>query len=132
MKVINLQNYGVIVINTELTKIAIEKLAKHNPKALKLIDEEGNETFAIAFGEAAVSDYGICFDRVDSEGKALISISATMTNEELAEEFATVLVNAKLVETQAKEAYRTLEGQLLEIVNSIENPLDVTPERGEE
>lgn len=132
MKVINLKNYGVVVFNTNLTRLAIEKLAKHNPQALKLVDEEGNETFALGFGQASVTEYGVCFDRIDSEGKALITISATMENEEIADEFASILVKAKEVETKALAAYRTLEEQLLEVANSIENPLDVVPERGEE
>lgn len=132
MKVINLKNYGVVVFNTKLTKVAIEKLAKHNPDALRLKDEEGNDTFAIAFGTASITEYGVCFDKVDSEGKALVTIAKTMENEEIAEAYANVLLKVKEVEDKAEAAYRTLESQLLEITNSIENPLEITPERGED
>lgn len=135
MKVINLKNYGVIVFNTKLTKVAIEKLAKHIPDALKLKDEEGNDVFAIGFGtNASISNYGVNFNKVDSEGKALITIGKTMENEEIAEEFASILMKVKEVEVKAEAAYAALEEQLLEVTNSIENPLEVTAEeeRGEE
>lgn len=135
MKVINLKNYGVIVFNTKLTKVAIEKLAKHIPDSLKLKDEEGNDVFAIGFGaNASISNYGVNFNKVDSEGKALITIGKTMENEEIAEEFAGILMKVKEVEVKAEAAYAALEEQLLEVTNSIENPLDVTAEeeRGEE
>ena len=131
MKVINLKNYGVIVFNTKLTKIAIEKLAKHKPDALKLKDEEGNDTFVIGFGaNASISNYGVNFNKVDNEGQALITIGKTMENEEIAEEFAGILMKLKQVEVQAEIIYSTLEDQLAEIIEDIENPLET--ERGEE
>lgn len=135
MKVINLKNYGVIVFNTKLTKVAIEKLAKHIPDALKLKDEEGNDLFAIGFGaNASISNYGVNFNKVDSEGKALITLGKTMENEEIAEEFAGILMKVKEIEVKAEAAYAALEEQLLEVTNSIENPLEATAEeeRGEE
>lgn len=131
MKVINLKNYGVVVFNTELTKEAILKLQKHNPDALKLKDDNGDEIFAISFNDASLSDYGICFDREDSDGKALLTITATMTNEELAEEFASILMKAKLVEQRALASYRELTEMLEEVANSIEEPNEA-PEAGEE
>ena len=131
MKVINLKNYGVVVFNTELTKEAILKLQKHNPDALKIKDDNGDEIFAISFNDASLSDYGICFDREDSDGKALLTITATMTNEELAEEFASILMKAKMVETRALAAYTDLTNMLMEVANSIEEP-GAAPEAGEE
>ena len=131
MKVINLKNYGVVVFNTELTKEAILKLQKHTPDALKLKDDNGDEIFAISFNDASLSDYGICFDREDSDGKALLTITATMTNEELAEEFASILMKAKLVEQRALASYRELTEMLKEVANSIEEPNEAT-EAGEE
>ena len=131
MKVINLKNYGVVVFNTELTKEAILKLQKHNPDALKLKDDNGDEIFAISFNDASLSDYGICFDREDSDGKALLTITATMTNEELAEEFASILMKAKLVEQRALASYRELTEMLEEVASSIEEPNAAT-EAGEE
>ena len=131
MKVINLKNYGVVVFNTELTKEAILKLQRHNPDALKIKDDNGDEIFAISFNDASLSDFGICFDRVDSDNKALLTITATMTNEELAEEFAAILMKAKMVETRALAAYADLTAMLLEVANSIEEP-GAAPEVGEE
>lgn len=131
MKVINLKNYGVIVFNTKLTKVAIEKLAKHIPDALKLKDVEGNDVFAIGFGaNASISNYGVNFNKVDNEGQALITIGKTMENEEIAEEYAGILMRVKEIEVKAEAAYAALETQLLEVTNSIENPLEA--ERGEE
>lgn len=128
MKVINLKNYGVIVINTKLTKEAILKLARHVPNALVLRDEEGNEVFKVGFGEKpSVSHYGVIFDKEDSEGKALVTIQRTMENKEIAEEYAAILANLKEIEDIAIEAYGALEATLLEIENSIET-MEVTPE----
>ena len=125
MKVINLKNYGVIVINTNLTKEALLKLKKHNPDALKLKDEEGNELFGLAFSEtASINDYGISFNKEDSEGKALMTIQATLDNTEIAEKYAGILMGAKLVEEKAIAAYEELQANLLDIANSIENPLE--------
>lgn len=132
MKVINLKNYGVVVFNTELTKEAILKLQRHNPDALKMKNEAGDEVFAISFNDASLSEYGICFDREDSEGKALLTITATMTNEELAEEFAAILMKAKMVETRALAAYTDLTNMLREVANSIEEPDAATVEAGED
>lgn len=127
MKVINLKNYGVIVINTKLTKEAILKLTKHVPSALVLRDEEGNELFKVGFGSASVSHYGVIFDKEDSEGKALVTIQRTMDNKEIAEEYAAILANLKEIEDVAIEAYEALEATLLEIENSIET-MEVAPE----
>lgn len=125
MKVINLKNYGVIVLNTELTKEALLKLKRHNPSALKLKDEEGNEIFGLSFSEkASINDYGISFDRVDSDGKALMTIQATMDNSEIAEEYAGILMAANEVEHNALEAYAELETNLMNIANSIEGGND--------
>lgn len=125
MKVINLKNYGVVVFNTELTKEAILKLKKHNPSALKLKDEEGNEIFGLSFSEnESINDYGISFNKVDSEGKALVVIQKTMENAEIAEEYAGILMAANEVEHNALEAYAELEANLLNIANSIEGGND--------
>lgn len=131
MKVINLKNYGVIVFNTSLTKEAIEKLQKHNPSALKIQDENGNDIFAIGFGSGSITEYGVNFDKVDSEGKALISVQATKTNEEIADEYAKILIKVKEIEEKALAAYEALVEQLLEISNTIENPLEAEEDRGE-
>lgn len=121
MKVINLNNYGVIVFNTDLSKEALLKLKRHNPDALKLKDEEGNDIFGLSFSEtASINNYGISFNREDSEGKALITIQATMNNEEIAEEYAKILLNAKKVEEKALIAYAELIHDLMEVANSIE------------
>ena len=127
MKVINLKQYGVIVMSTELTREAMLKLARHNPDALKLKNEDGDDIFAITCGDSSLSDYGMSFDKEDSEGKLLLTISGIMDNSEIAEEFAVVLKNLKVVEAQALEAYRVLEADLLEIANSIQNTIE-TPE----
>ena len=125
MKVINLKNYGVIVFNTELTSEALLKLKRHNPDALKLKDEEGNDIFGISFSEtASINNYGISFNKIDSDGKALVTVQATMENNEIAEEYAAILLNTKKVEAKALVAYAELNNNLLEVANSIENPLE--------
>jgi len=125
MKVINLKNYGVVVFNTELTKEAILKLKRHMPETLKLKDEEGNDTFALSFAEtASINEYGISFNKEDSDGKALMTVQGTMENDEIAEKFAKIIINANIVEHNALEAYAQLNQNLMEVANSIENPLE--------
>jgi hypothetical protein len=132
MKVINLQNYGVIVFNTKLTKEAILKLSRHCPNALKLKDAEGNDVFGLSFGESAsISDYGICFNKVDNEGQALVTITGSLDNNEIADRYAGILIKARELETRALETYEALEADLLEIANAIENPTEVPEEVGE-
>lgn len=133
MKVINLKDYGVVVINSKLTKEAILKLAKHAPEALSLKDNEGNEVFKIGFGaSASISKYGIMFDKEDSEGKALISMNETLENAEVAEKYAATLMNLKAIETNAEAVYTQLEEMLMEVENSIENPLETAEVVAEE
>lgn len=122
MKVINLKPYGVIAFNSKLTAEAIKALQKHMPSALKMKDEEGNDVFAISYkeGQGSISEYGICFNKVDSEGCALLSIQADVTNKEIAEEYAAIIMKAKEIENWALEAYVALTEQLLDVEASIE------------
>lgn len=124
MKVINLQTYGVVVFNSDLTVEAIKALQKHIPSALKLRDAEGNDTFAVSYNadRASITDFGVCFNRVDSEGKVLVTINTSMNNEEIADEFAAILMKIKEVEANAAAAYESLVEQLMDVANSIENP----------
>lgn len=130
MKVINLQTYGVVVISSELTLDAIKALQKHIPSALRLRDEEGDDIFAVSFNDdkASFSEHGICFNKIDSEGKVLLTINSTMSNEQIADEFAAVLMNLGMVEENATFAYSSLQVQLLDIANAIENPDLTSPE----
>ena len=134
MKVINLQTYGVVVINSELTVEAVKALQKHIPSALKLRNEEGDDVFAISFNndKASFSEHGVCFNKVDSEGKVLLTINSTMTNAEIADEFAAILMNLSMVEDNALFAYSSLQEQLLDIASSIENPDLTNTEKVEE
>lgn len=130
MKVINLQTYGVVVINSELTLDAVKALQKHIPSALKLRDEDGDDVFAVSFNndKASFSEHGICFNKIDSEGKVLLTINSTMSNEEIADEFAAVLMHLEMVEETATLAYKSLKEQLLDIASAIENPDLTSPE----
>lgn len=123
MKVINLQNYGVVVIRTDLTKEAILKLQRHVPQALKLIactnPGEYSEVFAISFGTPNISEFGISFNKVDEQGRALITIAETLTNEEVAEKYIKILRHLNAVEAQAQEVYADLEADLMDVIQSI-------------
>ena len=123
MKVINLQNYGVVVIRTELSKEAILKLQKHVPQALKLTactnPGEFADIFAITFGKPYINEFGISFDRTDDQGRALITVAETLTNAEVAEKYITILRYLQAVETQALGAYAELEEDLMSVINSI-------------
>ena len=94
MKVINLKNYGVIVFQSELTEDMFKALKKHMPYALKAKDEEGNDIFVLDYKEAekgSISNYGICFNRTDSEGNVLLTINETLDNKEIAEKYAAAI-----------------------------------------
>lgn len=122
MKVINLKNYGVVVFESKLTVDVFKALKKHMPNALKAKDEEGNELFALDFnvnGTGSISNYGVCFNRADSEGNALITVQETLTTEEVADKYAAVILKAQEQEKWALEAYRSLQEQLLEVTESI-------------
>jgi hypothetical protein len=130
MRVINLQTYGVVVISSELTLDAVKALQKHIPSALRLRNEEGDDVFAVSFNDdkASFSEHGICFNKTDSEGKVLLTINSTMSNEQIADEFAAVLMHLGMVEENATFAYSSLQEQLLDIASAIENPDLTSPE----
>ena len=129
MKVINLKPYGVIAFSSTLTLEAIKALQKHMPSALKMRDIDGNDVFALDYkeGQGSISEYGICFNKVDSDGCALLSIQTDMTNKEIADEYAAVILKAKEVEAWATDAYASLVEQLADVEASIEN-LEVSEE----
>ena len=122
MKVINLKNYGVVVFQSILTVDMFKALKKHMPNALKARDEEGNEVFALDFnvnGTGSISNYGVCFNRADSEGNALITVQETLTTEEVADKYAAIILKTQDLEKWALEAYKSLQEQLLEVAESI-------------
>ena len=124
MRVINLKDYGVIVFQSKLTVDIFKALKKHIPSALKMRDEEGNDVFALDFKEGAtgsISEYGISFNKVDSEGNVLITVQETLTNAEIVDKYAAVILKAKEVESWADDAYTAIRGQLADIEKSIEN-----------
>ena len=122
MKVINLKNYGIVVFESKLTVDVFKALKKHMPNALRAKDEEGNEVFALDFnanGTGSISNYGICFNRFDSEGNALITVQETLTPEEVADKYAAIILKTQDLEKWALEAYGSLQEQLLEVAESI-------------
>lgn len=122
MKVINLKNYGIVVFESKLTVDMFKTLKKHMPNALKARDEEGNEVFALDFnvnGTGSISNYGICFNRADSEGNALITVQETLTPEEVADKYAAIILKTQDLEKWALEAYKSLQERLLEVAESI-------------
>lgn len=122
MKVINLKNYGVVVFQSELTVDMFKALKKHMPNALKKKDEEGNEVFVLDYKEAkegSISNYGICFNRADSEGNVLLTVQETLENDAIADKYAAAILHAKGLEKWALEAYTSLQEQLLDVANAI-------------
>ena len=127
MKVINLKNYGVIVFQSNLTVDMFKALKKHMPSALKARDEEGNDIFVLDYKESekgSISNYGVCFNKADSEGNVLLTINETLENKDIAEKYAAAILQANTLESWALEAYSQLEEQLLDVANSI---VDGTP-----
>lgn len=129
MKVKNLKDLGIVVIETDLTLEALGKLAKHNAKALELRDANGEITFKIACGpEASISKYGIVFNKKTTAGNAALFIEEALTKEQIAENYSVALNNLKAIEEQAAEAYANLVADLTEVIESIteEPEMEVT------
>lgn len=127
MKVKNLKDLGLVVIESELTMNIIKKLMKHTPDALTLKDDNNETCFRISDGtEAAVSNFGIVFNKVTTAGNAALYLEANLTKEQIAEKYSVALKNLLQVEAQAQAAAEVLTDELSEVASVItEEPEEV-------
>ena len=103
-------------IKSTITEKTLKKAQKYCPKACKLIDEDGNELFAIGKGNASCSNHGILFPSADPEGRLFTTImlnnlpheSYAADRELIKDEFAITLHNLLKVETQIMDTLETI------------------------
>lgn len=110
-------------IKSILTQEEIERAQRYAPDALKLKDEEGNETFAIGVSESpSLSKYGINFTYTDDEGKVYMTIGANgnCTKEGVATAFAPVIRDLNKVEKAVAEVMEEVDALEKAVLESIE------------
>lgn len=113
----------IIQLKSELTRAEIELARGYEHNALKIIDEDGNESFAIELGKASVSNYGICFPSEDAEGHVFVTVENTGDHSEIEKEkqeikrrYSPILAKLILIETQVKKT--------LESISTLESTID--------
>lgn len=120
MKVKVLKDLGLLVIESDLTVDQIKKLEKHQPEALVLRDDNNSIMFRVGLDKnAAISDFGILFNKETTQGYATLAIEEKGTKIEIAEKYSVVLDNLIAVEQIATMAYENLEARLIQISEQI-------------
>lgn len=119
-----------LMVISEIKHEDFVKAKRFNPKALKIRDKDENELFAVDYGNASVSEYGVTFSSVNAEGYLFTSTDApvqgvhTDPEEEknlVIEEYATILCNLRMVEKQVEDAMNAIQ----EIANAITESVTV-------
>ena len=132
-------------IKSTLTKAEIERTLTYKPDALKLKDDEGNETFAIGLGNASIGRFGVCFPSTDAEDKVFVTAQHNVDHSDPVAEkefviknFATILDKLDQVETQVALITTELEELETRVSDSIhldsdaiEAEITVETERGD-
>lgn len=66
---------NILVVISNIKASAIKKLAKANPEALKLLNEDREVIFAVGLGaKGAIQNFGITFNNEDTAGNAAVTI----------------------------------------------------------
>lgn len=108
----------------------IQLLKKHNPSALKIVDEEKNEKFAIDFseGKSNVSAFGITFGGVTRDANGFVTVTGTLpqglntldaAKEYLADQFGAVVVYLKQLEASIPNAVKKVSDERKALVDGI-------------
>lgn len=106
-------------LTSTIKRSEIELLKKYNPSALKVMDEEKNEKFAISFaeGKSNVSSFGITFGGATRDGNGYATVTGTLpqgldtadaAKEYLADHFGAVVAYLKQLEATVPEAVETV------------------------
>lgn len=103
----------------------IRKVSKFKPDALTIKDEKGESVFAVGAAPlGAVNKYGVSFTNEDA-GKAYFKVAIFSEDPEerktvFSEEYAAILKNLSIVETQIKTALIEIERDIEEFKSQIE------------
>ncbi len=107
-----------LMVISEIKHEEFVKAKKYNPEILKLKDEDGNEQFAVNYGNASIGEYGVTFSSVNAEGYLFTSGDAPVQGvhedlekekEMVIEEYASVLCKLTMVEKQVKTAMEDIQ-----------------------
>lgn len=99
---------------------------KYKPAALKMTDEEGNETFAISYveGKPCVSSVGVTFGSVGADGTLMITgeVPANVENvaEWLADKLGGIANNVAAFERTIPDIAADIKAERRTVINSIE------------
>ena len=107
----------MIQIATDMTREEMVRVSDYTPSALKLFDNEGNETFGVGIGDASYSKYGICFCSENAEGQMFMSTNNPVSDhsdpdkerEEIVRYFAPLLSKLQAVEANVEAAREALD-----------------------
>lgn len=110
-------------IKSRLTKADIERVLTFKPEALKIKDEDNNEIFAVAIGNASISQYGVCFPSTDAEGRVFVTADNNIDHsdpdaekEYIVKNFATILDKIDQIESQVNlvsDELKTIEDRVI-------------------
>lgn len=133
MKVQLIANIAVFTAGVKAE--VLEKIQKHHPEALVLKEVNPNthktsDVFKYVMGgcdEGAVSQYGITFDGVNSEGYPTVTmhnrctcLDANKRKDAATEEFALIISRANALEATIEETMEALEEMIKATEESIE------------
>ena len=116
------------VLESSVKVSDFELLKKHNPSALKIADEEGNDVFAINYvaGKGSISKFGITFNGVSRGEKPTLIYTGTLpagtanAKEFVADVIAPAYANLKELEASITEDAKTVAEERKKLVDSIE------------
>lgn len=116
-----------VTVKFDKTLSEIKTLEKHDPKALRLLDEDKNEVFRVASttGEGSINAYGATFgseSRDDAKKAILTLIMPTEARDAKAwveEVIGTAILKLNKVEAQMTEALSQVNNDLAAVRESI-------------
>lgn len=116
---------NALVLTSDLKTEVIKDVKNYNEKACTLFNENKEPVFALETGDhPSCSNYGVCMDSTNSEGKAYITIVGldrkSETKDSIIKRFAPVLVKLNAVEKQIEDIKDQVDEQIEHITESIE------------
>ena len=115
------------VVTSNLAVSDIELLAKHNPDALKIKDEDGNDLFSVSYkeGKPSIANFGITFGGKTRGTKGLatytgsIHASVADAKKHVAEIIGCISGNLSKVEKTFADAVDTVKAEQKALLDSI-------------
>lgn len=101
----------------------LERAATYRPKAVQLIDEDGNaEFYTLACERGVVAPTGICYEAesCDGTGRAVVTVNLATepdrpVREAVAEKYGSIIEKAERIESQIREALGEINDMMARI-----------------